>query len=82
MHEGVRKLCIEAAWRVKALMIVRQFYPAKQMIQLYKCRVLSYIEAGSVAFLHAADSVLAPLCILQRRFLRFLGLDEEQAFLG
>ena len=62
-------------------MRVRRFYDIRRMVQLYESRVLSYIEAGSVAFLHAADSVLAPLDPLQRRFLRLLFLDDKRAFL-
>ena len=81
MREGVRALCVQAAWRVKALRRVRRFYNVRQMIQMYKSRVLSYIEAGSVAFFHASPSVLEPLDRIQSRFLRFLGVSEERAFL-
>ena len=51
------------------------------MVQMYKSRVLSYIEAGSVAFFHAAPSILDPLDRIQSRFLRFLGISIETAFL-
>ena len=82
MHDGVRHLCLQAAWRIKALRRVRRFYSIKQMVQLYKSRVLSFIEAGSVAFLHAAPSTLQPLDRLQMRYLEFLGISAEHAFFG
>ena len=81
MHQGVRALCVQAAWRVKALRRVRRFYSVRQMIHLYKSRVLSYVEAGCVAFFHAAPSVLEPLDRIQSRFLDFLGVSVERAFL-
>ena len=42
---------------------------------------LSYIEAGCVAFFHAAPSILEPLDRIQSRFLRFLGISDEIGFL-
>ena len=81
MNEGVRALCVQAAWRVKALRRVKRFYNTRKMIQLYKSRVLSYIEAGCVAFFHAAPSILEPLDRIQSRFLRFLGISDEIGFL-
>ena len=81
MKEGVRVLCVQAAWRIKALRRVRRFYSIRHMVQMYKSRVLSYIEAGCVAFLHAAPSILEPLDRIQSRFLRFLGISVEAAFL-
>eukprot|EP00969_Alexandrium_andersonii_P115912 5125751-Alexandrium_andersonii.AAC.1 len=51
------------------------------MVQLYKAHVLSYVEYRTAAVAHAATSVLAPLGNLQRRFLRELGVTEEEALL-
>ena len=81
MNDGVRGLCVQAAWRVKALRRVKRFYNTRQMIQMYKSKVLSYIEAGCVAFFHAAPSIFDPLDRIQSRFLRFLGISDEIGFL-
>ena len=51
------------------------------MIQIYKSPVLSYIEAGCVAFFHAAPSIFESPDRIQSRFLRFLGISDEIGFL-
>ena len=51
------------------------------MTQMYKRRVLSYIEGGCVSFFHAAPSRLEPLDRILSRFLRFLGICDEIGFL-
>ncbi len=50
-------------------------------IQQYKAHVLSLLEQSAGAIYHAADSHLDVLDSLQRRFLREIGLSENNAFL-
>ena len=73
--------CVQAACRITVLRWVRRFYSIRQMVQMYKSRVLSYIEARCVAFYHAAPSILELFDRSQLRFLRFLGMSAEAAFL-
>ena len=74
-------LCVQAAWRVKALRRVKRFYDNPQDIQICKSCVLAYIEAGCVGFFHAAPSIVKPLRRIQSLFLRFLAISDEIGFL-
>ena len=49
-------------------------------MKLYKAHVLSYIENGVPGYLHANASILANIDRVQSRFLRRVGLSEEEAF--
>ena len=77
MHLAINKAAAEAGWRVKAILRVRKFFTRRQLIRHYKSQVLSFIESSSVAFSHAADSVICKLDNIQVRFLKALGLTEE-----
>ncbi len=81
MKHAAQELARQAAWRVKALLRVRKFYSRKDMVNMYKARVLSFVEAGSSSMLHASKSALSILDRVQNRFLRGVGLSAEDAFL-
>ena len=46
---------------------------------LYKSQILSYLESGVVAYVHAPATTMGPVDRIQRRFLRELGISNEQA---
>ena len=46
---------------------------------MYKAKALSYVESGTPALYHAAPSVLNRIDMVQRRFLRELGVSEVAA---
>ena len=81
MHTGVRKIASEAGWRLQTLLRPRQYFSTPELMRLYKAHVLSYIESGIPGYFHAAPSVLACVDRVQRRFLRELGLSEEDALI-
>ena len=77
MHTAVRAVAIQAGWRVKAILRGKCFFSIKELVRLFKAQVLSYIESGIFAFIHAPPSTMQPIdCILQR-FLKGIGLPEE-----
>ena len=70
MHAAVRSLATQGGWRLKALLRARRFFDNKQLVALFKSQILSFIEAGIVAFVHAPVSTFAPVDRILRRFLR------------
>ena len=50
-------------------------------MNLYKARVLGYLEYRTPAVYHATDTVLAPLNRLQDAFLRRLGVEPMEALM-
>ena len=58
---------------------VRRFYTDRDLINLYKAHILSFIEYRTPALFHASSSVLLPLDMVQTRFLRELGINIEDA---
>ena len=81
MHAAVREVAVQAGWRVKALLRVQRFFSTWELVMLFKAQVLSYIESGVVAFFHAPATTMAPVDRLLLRFLRAIGLSEEDAAL-
>ena len=82
MIDAVERLTREAGWRMRAVLRCRRFYDARSLVRLYKCHVLSFLEAASPAYAHAAQSVLKPIDGLQRYFLDELDITDEQALVG
>ena len=82
MHSGVRKIAVEAGWRLKAILRARSYFTTPELFRLYKANVLSYIESGVAGYFHACDSTLDSVDRIQIRFLRSVGLSEEEALLS
>ena len=78
MGNAVSILSKEAGWRLKAVWRPKRFFSKHQLLNLYKCQVLSYIESGVAGYYHAAPSILDALDRIQRRLLRELGVSEEE----
>ena len=82
MHTGVRKIAVEAGWRLKSILRSRAYFTTPELMRLYKAHILSYIESGVAGYFHACDSTLACVDRVQGRFLRAVGLTEEEALLN
>eukprot|EP00969_Alexandrium_andersonii_P228017 10069855-Alexandrium_andersonii.AAC.1 len=78
MHDAVRECVTESGWRLRALMRTKRYHYDFELVHLYKAHILSFIEYRTAAISHAASSVLDPLGAIQTRFLRDLGISEEQ----
>ena len=69
MKTCVHDLANKCAWKIRTLMCGHRYYPAVQMVDLYKAHVLSYIEYRTPAIYHSTKTVLEPLDKLQTNFL-------------
>ena len=69
----------EVSWKLRTLQRSRKYHNVTQLVNLYKAKVLSYLEYRTSAVYHAADTVLAPLDNLQTRFLQKNGVTELDA---
>ena len=76
-----QEVAVRAGWKLKTLLRTKRFFSLKDMVRLYKSHVLPILEFPTAAVFHAATSVLELLDKVQRRFLREVGLTEEQALL-
>ena len=70
-----------AGLKLKTLLRTRRFFNLKEMVILYKSHVLPVLEFSTPAVFHASSTVLELLDKVQRRFLREVGLSEEDALL-
>ena len=79
MHDGTRKIAVEAGWRLQAILRPRRFFTTPEVVRLYEAPVVSYVESGTPAYYHAAPSVLDCINRVQRRFLRALTMSDVDA---
>jgi len=69
MDEAVHHFVDEAGWRLRTLLRTQRYHDSKNLIRLYKCHILSFLEGATPALYHAGPSVLRPLDGLQKSFL-------------
>ena len=55
MEAEVQKLAGEAGWKLRALLRTSNFHCDTQLVDVYKSRLLSYVEYRTAALYHAAD---------------------------
>ena len=79
MEQAVRELTQEAGWKLRTLLKTGRFHSDRKLVDMYKSKVLSYVEYRTAALYHATDTVLRPLDAVQKRFLKALGRTEEEA---
>ena len=81
MHDCVHETVLSANWKMRMLLRTHRFYTSRDMINLYKAHILSYIEYRTPVLLHASHSVLIPLDMIQNRFLSNNGITIEDTAL-
>ena len=74
MEDAVRETVAEAGWKLRTLQRSARFHTDRELVNLYKARVLSYLEYRTPAVYHATCTVLGPLDRLQDSFLRKAGV--------
>ena len=79
MGPAIARLSKQAGWRLQAILRPRRFFTQREIVNLYKSLVLSYLESGLVAYYHAAPTVLESIDRIQRRMLREVGLTPLEA---
>ena len=77
MERGVSILAREAGWRLQSVLRPQRFFTEKQIVNLYKSQVLSYIESSVPGYYHAASTTLHTLDRIQDRLCRALNLSPE-----
>ena len=70
MEDAVGELVCEVRWKLAAILRTGRFFTDEEFVNLYKSKVLSYIEYRPAAVYHACNYVLAPLDAIQEKFLR------------
>ena len=73
---------MEAGWRLKLILRSRAYFTTPELMRFYKEHILSCTESDVARYFHACDSTLACVDRLQGRFLRAVGLTEEEALLN
>jgi hypothetical protein len=81
MERAVQGLVKECNWKFKSLLRTRRFLSGKHLIDLYKARILSYIEYRTPAVYHANSSLLFSLDRVQERVLEAASVQESEALL-
>ena len=79
MRDAVAELVGEASWKMASILRTARFFTDGELVNLYKSQLLSYLEYRTAAIYHACNTVLAPLDAFQYRFLRELGISDEDA---
>ena len=81
MDLAVRDVVSQACWELTTILRTRRFHGVSQLVQVYKSKVLSFVEYRTPAVHHAAKTTLAGIDAVQRRFLHECGLSDEEALL-
>ena len=68
MNDAIIDLVGEMRWRVKAIMKAQRFNSVLGMVNLYKAKVLSYVEIRTAAIYHACETALSQLGKPQNHF--------------
>ena len=81
MERAVKCIVAEAQWKLRTSERSSKFQCNRQLVLLYKARVLSYVEYRNAAIYHGTDTVLEPLNKVQDNFLKRLGVPELNALM-
>ena len=81
MDKQCQEVARRAGWKLKTLLKTKRYYNTRELVGLYKCHVLPVLEFSTPAVYHAATTTLDLLDRVQRRFLKEVGLTEEEALL-
>ena len=81
MADAVRDTVVEVGWKLRTLRRSARYHTDAALLDLYKCRVLSYLEYRTPAVYHATNTVLQPLDKLQERFVHETGVSTLEALM-
>ena len=79
MLDAVGAIVAQAGWRAKSILKCKPFYSTRNLVNLYKSHVLSFIESRTTGIFHASPSVLQAVDDVQTRFLVALGVSSATA---
>ena len=81
MEDAAWELAREAGWKLKTLLKSTKYNSDTRLVDLYKSKLLSYLEYRTAALYHATDTALKPVNAVQERFLRKLGCTDLEALM-
>ena len=79
MSACIHETVTSTNWKMRTLLRTQKYYTDRELVNLYKAHILSYLEYRTSAIFHAASSTLVSLDMIQNRFLRELGISVEDA---
>ena len=82
MYDAVVIVAVESGARLKMLLRARPFYCQSDLVCLYKCHVLLFIESGTPAYYHASSVILKLLDDVQTGFLESAGISKVDAIMN
>ena len=80
MANAVHELVSEMRWRISTFMRPHKYHSTVGTINMYKAKVLSFIECRTPAIFHACPSMLQAIDRAQERFMNEIGVSEFVAF--
>jgi hypothetical protein len=79
MKEAVKEITSEATRRVNVILRARRFLSTAQLVGMYKCQVLSFIEYRTSALFHCDSWTLSSLDHVQDHLLGEIGVSDVEA---
>ena len=74
-----RSLVHSASWKLKSILRTRRFFSDAEILQFFKCNIVSFLEYRTAGIYHAATTTLAPIDNLLNNLLRQIGMSREHA---
>jgi len=81
MHTAIDQLLTKIRPKITAILRTRAYYSVSQLLTQFKTHIWGLMETNMGGIFHAATHLLAKIDQTQARFLREVGLSEEQAFM-
>ena len=81
MNTAIDALLSKCRWKLRSLLRCQRHYDVRAMVQLYKSRLLGYIEYRTAAIYHACETSLSQVDAIQRQFLDHFGISDEAALM-
>ena len=82
MDKAIEKILSQVKPKVQAILRTRAHYATRDLIGQFKTHIWSLLEMHSGGIFHASDHLLDKFDDVQRRFLRELGVSEEDAYIA
>jgi len=79
MMNAIEDTAQQASVKLATLMRTTKYYEARQLMDMYKSHVLSFFEYRTPAIYHASTTALDAIDRIQKRFLRHIGIFDEDA---
>ena len=81
MTEAIKTLSREANWKLRTLLHTKRNFSTEEIINLFKSRILSFIEYRTPAIYHASTTHLEQIDAILDRLLNALGMSAEESLL-